>query len=54
MLAPCDDPQRSAKIFSHKLRKEAFHAKATHNTYARRCERDDGFVTEGYFDDGEK
>jgi len=53
-LAPSADPQRSAKLFFHELKKEKFHAKATHNSYARRCEREDGFIAEGYFDDGEK
>jgi len=53
-LTPSADPQRTAKLFFHDLKKDKFHAKATHNTYAWRCERDDGFIAEGYFDDGEK
>jgi len=53
-LAPSSDPQKMAKLFFHELKKDKFHAKATHNSYARRCERDDGFIAEGYFDDGEK
>ena len=53
-LPPSSDPQKSAKLFFHELKNNKFHAKATHNSYARRCERDDGFVAEWYFDDGEK
>ena len=53
-LTPSADPQRSAKLFFHDLKKDKFHAKATHNSYAWRCEREDGFIVEGYFDDGEK
>ncbi len=53
-LAPSADPQKAAKMFFHALKKDKFHAKATHNSYARRCERDDGFIAEGYFDDGER
>ncbi len=48
------DPQRQAKLFFHALKKDKFHAKATHNSYAWRCERTDGFIADGYFDDGEK
>ncbi len=53
-LHPSSDPQRKAKLFYHDLKKDKFHAKATHNSYARRCERDDGFIAEWYYDDGEK
>lgn len=48
------DPQKAAKMFFHGLKKDKFHAKATHNSYAWRAERSDGFIAEGYFDDGEK
>jgi len=41
-------------MFSHGLKKDSFFAKATHNSYAWRCERDDGWIAEGYTDDGEK
>lgn len=48
------NPQKTAKLFFHELKKDKFHAKATHNSYAWRSERDDGFIAEWYFDDGEK
>ena len=48
------DPQRTAKMFSHSLRKDSFFSKATHNSYAWRCERSDGLITEWYTDDRER
>lgn len=54
VLDTSSDPQRAAKMFSHELNREKFFAKATHNSYAWRAERDDGFIGEWYFDDGEK
>lgn len=53
-LPPSADPQRAAKLFSHELKKDSFFSKATHNSYAWRCERDDGWIAEWYHDDGEK
>lgn len=53
-LQTCPDPQRQAKLFFHTLRKESFFKKATHNSYAWRCERLDGYIAEWYTDDGEK
>ncbi len=55
ILTPDKDPQKKAKLYSYNLKKgNNYYKKATHNSYARRCERNDGLVIEWYTDDGEK